>query len=102
MACRWCDPRTPPTEGPPFASCGDPFPKSSWINLLCVVQQCTAIKSSIREHRQTIYKQSPFSFYGIRLTEIIVGLAFSYRMVRVDRRLIFSWHISFKSILIQT
>ena len=29
----------------------DPFPEGSWINLLYVVQQCTEIKRSIREHR---------------------------------------------------
>jgi len=33
----------------------DPFPESSWINLLYVVQQCTAIKHSIREHRYVWY-----------------------------------------------
>jgi len=33
----------------------DPFPEGSWINLLYVVQQCTAIKHSIREHRYVWY-----------------------------------------------
>lgn len=33
----------------------DPFPGSSWINLLHVTQQSMAIKSSIREHRNVWY-----------------------------------------------
>lgn len=33
----------------------DPFPEGSWINLLYVVQRCTAIKRSIREHRYVWY-----------------------------------------------
>jgi hypothetical protein len=33
----------------------DPFPYGEWINLLHVVQQCAAIKSSIRDHRYVWY-----------------------------------------------
>lgn len=33
----------------------DPFPDSSWINLLHVVQQCKEMTSSIREHRYVWY-----------------------------------------------
>jgi hypothetical protein len=33
----------------------DPFPNSTWINLLHVVQQCREIKGSIREHRNVWY-----------------------------------------------
>ena len=33
----------------------DPFPNSTWINLLHVVQQCRDIKASIREHRNVWY-----------------------------------------------
>jgi len=29
----------------------DPFPDSEWVNLLHVVQQCPAIKGSIRDHK---------------------------------------------------
>ena len=34
---------------------GDPFPKSSWINLLYIVQQCKDMKRSITEHRNVWY-----------------------------------------------
>jgi hypothetical protein len=33
----------------------DPFPNSTWINLLHVVQQCREMKGSIREHRNVWY-----------------------------------------------
>lgn len=33
----------------------DPFPNSTWVNLLHVVQQCRGIKASIREHRNVWY-----------------------------------------------
>ena len=33
----------------------NPFPNSTWINLLHVVQQCRGIKASIREHRNVWY-----------------------------------------------
>ena len=33
----------------------DPFPNSTWVNLLHVVQQCRDIKASIREHRNVWY-----------------------------------------------
>ena len=33
----------------------DPFPDSEWINLLHIVQQCTEIKRSIRDHRHVWY-----------------------------------------------
>ena len=33
----------------------DPFPDSEWINLLHIVQQCSKVKRSIRDHRYVWY-----------------------------------------------
>ena len=53
----------------------DPFPEGSWINLLYVVQQCMAIKSSIREHRYVWYgKDQVRARYSLEALEWEFGI----------------------------
>ena len=54
----------------------DPFPNSTWVNLLHVVQQCRDIKASIREHRNVWYGRDQIRVrYSLEALEWEFGIA---------------------------